>query len=166
MSVLHPERVRDSQVASDLAEFRFRLRVVAGHGPIGGEQCRMYRRCRPADTLVLGRFDIDPGRARTVLTEKRRPIRPLGVALAPMSFPEYLALWLNRHPADQGWLDDDANFGCRRSEAEWPGRLRMKQMLTQGDMGRLVEWKFRWRAAQLRPLAAVDIFDGDLATRS
>ncbi|MGH3236646.1 MAG: hypothetical protein ACRDOH_26010 [Streptosporangiaceae bacterium] len=28
-------------------------------------------------------------------------------------------------------------------------------MLTEDDMERLVEWKFRWRAAQLRPLAAV-----------
>lgn len=75
--------------------------------------------------------------------------------MAPMSFPEYLASWLNRYPSDRAWVDDDANFACRRSEAEWLGRLRMKPELTQGDMKRLVEWKFRWRAAQLRPLAAV-----------
>lgn len=72
-----------------------------------------------------------------------------------MSFPEYLVSWLNRYPSDRAWVDDEANFACRRSEAEWLSGLRMKPDLTQDDMERLVEWKFRWRAAQLRPLAAV-----------
>jgi hypothetical protein len=79
----------------------------------------------------------------------------MGVPLAPMSFPEYLASWLSRYPSDRPWVDDDANFACRRSEAGWLSSLRMKPVLTQDDMERLVEWKFRWRAAQLRPLAAV-----------
>ena len=73
-----------------------------------------------------------------------------------MSFPEYLASWLNRYPTDRDWVDDDANFACRRSEAEWLSSLRLKPKLTQDDMEQLVKWKFgRWPAARLRPLAAV-----------
>jgi len=73
-----------------------------------------------------------------------------------MSFPEYLASWLNRYPFDQGWADDDANFACRRSEAAWLLSLRPKRGLAaQDDMEQLVRWKFEWRAAQILPLAAV-----------
>jgi len=73
-----------------------------------------------------------------------------------VSFPEYLASWLNRYPSDQDWVDDDANFACRQSEAKWLGSLRRKTGLTQCDMEQLVKWKFgRWPAARRRPLAAV-----------
>jgi hypothetical protein len=75
--------------------------------------------------------------------------------LKAVSFPEYLASWLSRYPSDWDWVDDDANFACRQSEAEWLAALRRKAGLTQGDMEQLVRWKFRWPAARLRPLAAV-----------
>jgi hypothetical protein len=79
----------------------------------------------------------------------------LGSSVGAVSFPEYLASWLNRYPSDRGWVDDDANFACRRSEAAWLRGLRLKPGLTQDDMEQLVRWKFRWRAAQMRPLDAV-----------
>jgi len=86
---------------------------------------------------------------------RRSPIPAAESSLGAVSFPEYLASWLNRYPTDRDWVDDDANFACRRSEAEWLCSLRMKPRLTQDDMERLVGWKFRWRAAQQRPLDAV-----------
>jgi len=69
-------------------------------------------------------------------------------------FADYLASWLNRYPSDREWVDDDANFACRRSEARWLSGLREQPALTEGDMAGLVMWKFRWRAAQLKPLQA------------
>jgi hypothetical protein len=91
-----------------------------------------------------------------VLAGRRRPIPAAESSLGAVSFPEYLASWLNRYPSDRDWVDDDANFACRRSEAEWLCSLRLKPGLTQDDMKRLVEWKFgRWPAARRQPLAAV-----------
>lgn len=87
---------------------------------------------------------------------RRRPIPAAESSLGAVSFPEYLASWLNRYPSDRDWVDDDANFACRRSEAEWLCSLRLKPGLTGDDMERLVEWKFgRWPAARRQPLAAV-----------
>lgn len=68
---------------------------------------------------------------------RRRPIPAAESSLGAVSFPEYLASWLNRYPSDRDWVDDAANFACRRSEAEWLCSLRLRPCLTQDDMKRL-----------------------------
>lgn len=62
---------------------------------------------------------------------------------------------LNRYPPDGEWVDDDANFALRRSEAQWLDGLRGKTVPAEDEMAALVRWKFRWAAARKLPLQAV-----------
>ena len=106
--------------------------------------------------MAHGPLGIVDAAAWVVPTGRRKPITAAESSLGVVSFPEYLASWLNRYPSDRDWVDDVANFACRQSEAKWLGSLRRKAGLTQGDMGQLVTWKFgRWPAARRQPLAAV-----------
>src|SRR5713101_3316218 len=109
-----------------------------------------------AASVAHGPLGIVDAAAWVVPTGRRKPITAAESSLGVVSFPEYLASWLNRYPSDQDWVDDDANFACRQSEAKWLGSLLRKTGLTQCDMEQLVKWKFgRWPAARRRPLAAV-----------
>src|ERR1700729_854607 len=69
--------------------------------------------------------------------------------------PTYLAAWLNRYPYAQAWVDDEANLGYRASEERWLTSLRDATVITETAMVELVRWKFSWRAAQIKPMAAV-----------
>jgi hypothetical protein len=72
-----------------------------------------------------------------------------------VSFPEYVASWLDRYPTDQPWVDDDANFALRQSESRWLDHLRARPDLAEDDIKVLLTWKFRRGAFQSRAVGAV-----------